>query len=126
MLSRLRNLLYSLRLLASVALLLVGFVASAQAQGAHRTIVGAWGESRAVCEGPPMMGKLYIRPMSLVEDELACDFDSVRRDGATVTWRGMCEGGGDRWRVVVTATERAGRLTILANGQVMREGLRRC
>ncbi len=126
MLYRLHNCLSSLRLLASVVVLLVGFVASAQAQGGYRTIVGAWGESRAVCEGPPMLGKLFIGRKSLVEDEQACDFETVRRDGPTVTWRGTCEGYGERWPAVVTATERAERLTILSNGRVLREGFRRC
>jgi hypothetical protein len=119
-----RNWVFSVRLLASTVLLLVAFVASAQAQ--HRTIVGAWGETRAVCEGPPMLGKLFIGPMRLVEDELSCHFSEVRRDGPTVTWRGVCEGGGENFRTVMRATETAGRLTITSNGRVMREGLRRC
>lgn len=92
-----------------------------------RTIVGYWQYPGQACF--PGAGAFRIDPLALaVGEEIYCTFESVRRDGPTVTWDGVCSTvESPDQRDTVTATERAGRLTVrFARSGATFEGLRRC
>jgi hypothetical protein len=109
-------------LLVVVGLALLPGVAPAQQP---RSIVGDWTTAGQPCT--PTAGAIRIGPMAMAADELACSFSSVRREGQTVIWQGVCTGSDDqKQRGSVRATEVNGRLAIVfPNGK--REGnLVRC
>lgn len=90
-----------------------------------RSIVGKWHFPGQGCGADD--GAITIGPMSLQSEDVLCKFKTVKRDGNTVTWTGVCgdvEAGGNQR---VTATETAKGLTIRYHpgGNVL-EGLQRC
>jgi hypothetical protein len=109
-------------LLAVAGLVLLPAVAGAQQP---RSIVGDWTTAGQPCT--PTAGAIRIGQMDMAADEMVCRFSSVRREGPTVIWQGVCTGTDDQnQRGSVRATEANGRLTIVfPNGK--REGnLVRC
>jgi hypothetical protein len=112
--------------------LFLACVATAAFAEPPRSIVGYWQSAGQPCW--PSAGATRIGAMSLaIGEEIYCEFDSVRRAGATVTWTGQCEVIEDRnqqdrsFPETVVATETNGRLNyrFRKNGLVM-SGLRRC
>jgi hypothetical protein len=90
-----------------------------------RSIVGDWTTAGQACT--PLAGAISIKPMSLSADEMSCTFTSVRREGATVIWRGACENSADeRSSGTLRATEANGRLTIVFPNGVLATNLVRC
>ncbi|HRE22345.1 MAG TPA: hypothetical protein PKW21_15120 [Rhabdaerophilum sp.] len=90
-----------------------------------RSIVGTWRFPGEGCKRE--QGAITIRPMELESEDVLCKFRTVKREGNTVTWTGVCgdvEAGGNQR---VTATETAKGLTIRYHpgGNVL-EGLQRC
>jgi hypothetical protein len=55
---------------------------------AAETIVGSWSIDPTACKTDPQ-GVFVIKPMS-ISGGISCDFKSVRRNGDTVTWEGIC------------------------------------
>ena len=97
---------------AAGLLLLTGALAPALAQG--RTIVGEWALEHADCT--PLAGSIVIGPLSIVGDDMRCDFRSVSRSGDVVTWRGGCGFPEPEERATVVAAAQGDRLFLTING----------
>lgn len=86
------------------------------------SIVGNWRFPQESCEQAIRVG-----PMSLDSEDVACRFTSVKRQGATVTWKGSCDDAEGGSAETVIATESDGRLSIrYVNGGNLLAGLVRC
>jgi hypothetical protein len=99
-------------LAAAALLLLGGALAPALAQG--RTIVGDWAPEGAECT--PLAGTIAIGPLSIVGDDMRCDFRSVSRSGDVVTWHGGCGFPEPEERATVVAATQGDRLFLMING----------
>jgi hypothetical protein len=60
---------------------------------ARQTMVGKWSTVAGKCVKP--LSIVVIGPKSLSGEDFSCDFDSVQRQGDSVTWRGKCAYGAD-------------------------------
>ena len=91
------------------------FLALACGASAAPTIVGEWAENPSDC-GTPYAYK--IMPKGIANDTLMCMFDSVRRDGRDVIWKGSCsDGSASRRETVVASDEPNGlRIDFLTSG----------
>jgi hypothetical protein len=58
-----------------------------------RTMVGKWSTVAGKCVKP--LSLIQIGPKSLSGEDFFCDFDTVQRQGDSVTWRGKCTYGAD-------------------------------
>jgi hypothetical protein len=84
------------RRLVFPALALAALAGSAHAA---QSLVGRWAPTAAMCNQP---GAITIGPKSLVGEDFYCRFDTVKRKGSVVTWKGTCSAGDqDRARTVV-------------------------
>jgi hypothetical protein len=103
---------------AKRSLILAAVFVSAQSQAIAenpRSIVGWWGYPGANCA--PAYGAISIEAMALWGDDVRCDFTSVVRKGATVTWKGKCSYGQgeeveEQANETVIATEKGGKLKL--------------
>jgi hypothetical protein len=91
------------------------------AQG--RTIVGEWAPDPANCL--PYAGAIKISALSLVGDEMSCQFRSVARQGDVVTWQGRCDFADSSMPVTVVAALTGQRLSVRINRQPA-DTYRRC
>jgi len=73
-----------------------------------RSIVGEWAQESSDCG---TQFAYIVEPKGIANDELMCEFDTVRRDGPVVTWTGRC-GKSLGAKEVVVATDRGNRLNI--------------
>jgi hypothetical protein len=97
---------------------------SCQASAAE-TIVGRWDYPQNRCATP--VSVLTIRPLSLSSESLFCKFNTVKRRGNTVTWKGVCEFADSTSKETVTARLRNGRLALsFASRGIRLSNLRRC
>ncbi|WP_187390108.1 hypothetical protein [Aurantimonas sp. DM33-3] len=105
-----------LRFQAKWGVIVLLISSSAATLAASRTIVGQWQIVGEKCS--PTFGAISISPLGITGDEEACDFDSVKRDGSIVTWKGVCFSSGDAGtRTTVVAVEDfRGRLHMTYNG----------
>jgi hypothetical protein len=82
---------------------------------AAESIVGSWDNED--CSRPMRIG-----PMSLQANETVCHFDSVKRKGDTVTWKGECDGEAR----TVTADLSGGKLFVFFDNGNSFVNLNRC
>jgi hypothetical protein len=94
--------------------------------GPYPTIVGSWYAPGQQADCTTYWG-VHIEPMGILNGEMRCDFNSVRRDGWKVTWTGQClSTAGDARNISVVALETNGTLDIsFSNGGVISD-LKRC
>jgi hypothetical protein len=106
-------------LFLAFALALCGGPAAAEKPA---SIVGRWGFPGNACASAMVIG-----PMSLRNEDVYCRFESVKRIGNQVTWKGPCDDAEGSSQETVIATEKKGSLTIryMNGGNVIRN-LRRC
>jgi hypothetical protein len=94
---------------------------------ARESIVGKWAQSIAACN---QVGNFFrIGPKSMDNgDDMFCQFDTVSRNGNTVTWSGMCEAPEKPVPATVTATQRGKLLDLGFPGRPsdLARGLKRC
>lgn len=103
---------------------LVLLAAPAMAQQ-PRSIVGTWHFPNEGCKRE--QGAITISPMELESEDVLCKFKTVKREGNTVIWTGVCgdvEAGGNQ-RVTATETDKGLTIRYHPGGNVL-EGLRRC
>jgi hypothetical protein len=108
-------------------LVATGFVAFLSCPvSAAESIVGRWDYPQNACATP--VSVTTIKPLSISSESLFCDFRSVKRQGKTVTWKGVCEFADDSSRQTVTARlMRNGSLSMrFAPRGIKLSGLRRC
>lgn len=107
------------KILLSIAISSVAVPAMAQG----RTIVGEWAPDPKNCL--PFAGAMQISAMSMVTDEMSCNFKSVARSGDQVTWRGGCSFGSKSVPSMVIATLMGDTLAVRINNQPA-DTYRRC
>ena len=54
---------------------------------AAESIVGIWSHDAAFCK---TADKVMIKPLGIEFDYVICHFETVKRSGNTVTWKGAC------------------------------------
>jgi hypothetical protein len=72
---------------AALACLIVVPAMGAGVAQAQQTIVGKWA-IRSKCGAP--LSVIVIEPLGLSGEDFYCSFDTVRRSGDTVAWKGKC------------------------------------
>jgi hypothetical protein len=97
----------------------------AQAKEA-RSIVGSWQYENLPCT--PATGLIVIRPQGLaIGEDIACDFQSVRRRGSTVIFKGECSAEGNTNAETVTAREsKDGLVLTFASNKTTHGPVKRC
>jgi hypothetical protein len=91
-----------------------------------RSIVGSWQYETLPCT--PATGLIVIRPQGLaIGEDIACDFQSVRRRGSTVIFKGECSADGNTNAETVTAREgKDGLVLTFASDKTTHGPVRRC
>jgi hypothetical protein len=84
---------------------------------AAETIVGSWAQSEAECQTSPVT----IRPLEVRGGDVFCYFNTVKRTGGLVEWKGHCfaDGGTRRPKTGEDGEVRA----FYRNGKLQIEGL---
>ena len=116
-----KQVIFSAGFVAVITIISGGKVAADQPS----SIIGTWALPGLSCARDD--GALTIGAKSLDGADVSCRFATVRREGRTVIWAGVCSDAEGESQQTVTATERNGRLTLryTPGGSVLRD-FRRC